>query len=439
MESGIDWWMTMKFNYSLRSRITITFCLFGAILGFVYATVVYISLDYIDDNLVNTRLEQEFTHLGIVYQSTAGPLIPTSPNIKVYRGTDSMPADVKRLVSGISEGVHEKHHDDIEYHIGVKVFPGRIEPLYLLFDVSSLEFTEIRKIRIGLVLAGCVAFVTFLGLWVGILLSKSVIVPVVHLADQVKQLEPENLPGHLSESFTNDEVGVLAKALDQTVQRIRYFVERERRFTRDASHELRTPVTVIKGAVEILKTHTITGKRSVIRPLNRIERAVADMENLIEAFLWLGREETLLHSGETCDVVPILDKIVKQFRLLFVDKPVEIELITQEKPVLKIPPPLFQAVVANLIKNAFQSTNEGRICIRVSKDRMVISDTGNGIATCDLPVITEPYVRGEPFKDKGFGVGLAIVKRLCHRFDWYFEIESDTGKGTTIYLYFQHT
>jgi len=338
------------------------------------------------------------------------------------------------MVAGISEGLHEKYYDGIEYHIAVQVFSKRTEPLYLFFDVSALEFTETRKTRIGIILGCGVALVICLGLWMGLLLSRKIISPVAHLADQVQQLSPENLPANLSEPFTNDEVGVLATTLEKAVQRIESFLQRERQFTRDASHELRTPVTVIKGAVEVIKRQMPFEQRAVNRPMNRIERAVADMENIIEIFLWLGREEVLELSEDRCDVVQVIKKVIDQYRHLFADKSIEIELHTEAEPALHVPPPLFQTVISNLIKNAFQFTPEGKILVTVCENKIAISDTGKGIASRDLKTVTDPYVRGE--NSKGHGVGLAIVKRLCRRLDWNFDIESSAGKGTIVYLYF---
>jgi len=428
--------MTMKFQHSLQKRIVLNFCLFAAVIGVVFASAVYVSLDYVDDYLIDSRLEQEIAYLGSVYKNTTDALVPKSRNIKVYKGTTAMPPHTIKMVAGIGEGIHEKYYDGIEYHVAVKTIPGRIVPLYLIFDVSTLEFTETRKIRIGIVLVVGIVMVLCLGFWIAVLLSRKIIAPIAHLADQVKRLEPGNLPVNLSESFTNDEVGVLARSLEQAVQRIESFVMRERQFTRDASHELRTPVTIIKGAVEIIEKQMSSDPTpNMLRPLRRIRRAVTDMENLIETFLWLGREDVFEHFEETCEVVPTVEKVIEQMRQLFVDKPVEIELNAEEEPVLTVPPPLFQAVIANLVMNAFQSTREGKIIISVCHDRIAISDTGDGIAACDLPAITEAWVRGD--NSHGFGLGLAIVEKVCRRFGWHFEIESDDMSGAAAYLYFQ--
>ena len=424
----------MKFHFSLKKRIIITFSLFCALLGIVYAIAVYISLDYIDDYLIDSRLKQEMTQLSVTYETTAAPLVPTSPNIKVYYGTQSMPAYVFQMVQGISEGIHERYYNDIEYHIAVKAVSGRISPLYLVFDVSILEFTETRKIRIWIVLIGGVALMTCLGFSMGAILSRSVIAPVTRLADQVKLLEPENLLEHLSESFAENEVDALARSFEQAVERIQLFVSREQQFTRDASHELRTPVTVIKGALEVMDKRMTVENKSVIRPMNRIRRAVADMENIIETFLWLGREERFEQHEGPCEVLPIIEKVIQQLRQLYADKPVEIKLEFEAEPVLDVPPPLFQAVITNLIKNAYQFTDKGKITVSVYRDHLAVSDSGSGITADALEEITEPYVRGA--NSAGFGLGLAIVKKLCHRFGWSLNIESDTEKGTVVYLYF---
>ena len=425
----------MKFRHSLRTRIIVTYCLFSAVLGTVFAIAIYVSIDFIDDNLVNTRLFQEIDQLGAQYQNNIDLLVPTSSHIEAYVGTALMPSYARQMVSGIDEGVHESYHHGNEYHIAVKVFPNRIEPLYLIYDVNSLEFTETRKLKIGIFLITGVVLLIGLGFWIGVLISRKVIAPVVHLAKQVEQSGPENLPIDLSRDFYDDEVGVLSKTLEKAMQRVDAFVNREKKFSRDASHELRTPVTVIKGAVEILKEQLVTEEKPVYRVLNRIERAVANMENIIETFLWLGREDSNINTGQDCKVLPVIEEVIEQCRHLFSEKPVEIQLVADSEPVLKVSPTPLKAVAANLIQNAMCHSLEDKITVQVCKDQIIVSDTGEGIAPRDLPSITQPYVRGN--SSKGTGLGLAIVKRLCERMGWHFEIESDVGKGTVTRFYFQ--
>ena len=170
-------------------------------------------------------------------------------------------------------------------------------------------------------------------------MSRKTIAPVVQLAELVKKTGPENLPTDFPKQFCDDEVGVLAKTLEHAMQRVEAFVDREHQFTRDASHELRTPVTVIKGAIELLKQLPGNEQRSMNRPLRRIERSVNDMESTIEALLWLAREEAAIDPGQTCDVLPVVKDVIEQHRHLLADKPVEIDIdaegnIRQSQPLL---------------------------------------------------------------------------------------------------------
>jgi signal transduction histidine kinase len=411
------------------------FCLFGTVLGGVYAAIVYFSLDKIEDHLVNRRLVQEVEYLLDWYQKNdAASASPTSPHISAFVGTDRMPDYLKQQVGGLPEGYHEFYWQGDEYHVAVKVVPQLVEPLYLLYEVSTLEFTEKRKLIIAIVLASGVVLVVVLGLWIGLILSRQIIAPVSYLAEQVAGAGPDKLPTNLSESFNDDEVGVLARALERSLQRIQEFVDREQQFTRDASHELRTPVTVIKGAIEVLRLNGFGNESAAQRPLKRIERAVKNMEHIIENLLWLAREEAANDPGQTCKALPVIKETIDHHRHLFAEKPVEISYITEGNPELKAPAAILKIVIANLIQNAYNHTAEGKVTVHIGDDCMTVTDTGDGIASCELQSVTEPHVRGK--NSKGYGLGLAIVKRLCRRFNWKFEIESEIGRGTTVRLVF---
>ena len=219
------------------------------------------------------------------------------------------------------------------------------------------------------------------------------------------------------------------------MQRVEAFVEREQQFSRDASHELRTPVTVIKGSVELLKKKLSLNDKSVNRPLERIERSVANMENIIETLLWLSREDAAVDQNQNFAVVPVVQEIIEQNRYLIGNKPVDFELVTEYELHLTMPAALFQIALTNLSRNAAQQTASGTIRVIVKNDRVLVADTGAGIDTDYLDQIAQPHTHGG--RSTGFGLGLSIVKRLCDRLDWGFEIESEVGRGTTVELIFR--
>ena len=135
--------------------------------------------------------------------------------------------------------------------------------------------------------------------------------------------------------------------------------------------------------------------------------------------------------------MPAVREVIEQNRYLIAGKPVEIDLIAKADPQLTVPSPLFQIALSNLIRNALQSTPTGNITVDVRTDRVVVSDSGVGIAAKDLKTVTQPHVRGSG--SEGFGLGLSIVSRLCDRFGWQLEIQSVVGSGTTVQLIFHPT
>jgi len=424
----------MTYRHSLRSRIIVAFCLFGAVLGIVYATAVYISLDAIDDHLIDSRLNEEVEHFISHYQRYNAYPKPTSPYITAYVGTENMPLHVLNMIDGFTEGLHEAHIDEEEYHIAIQKLQGQEKILYLFYEVSALEFTEKRKLGIRLVLIAGVALIIGLGLWIGWLTSRKVIAPVAHLSDLVNKSGPDNLPTDLSKAFFNDEVGVLAKALEQAMQRVETFVEREHQFSRYASHELRTPVTIIKGAVVLLKRKLSGEDDPAYRPLRRIERSVANMENIIETLLWLAREGLAVDQDQVLEVGSVVQETIEQNRYLIGNKPVEIAFVPEGNPQLSIPAPIFQIMLTNLIRNAIQHTASGKISVIVRDDRVIVSDSGEGMEPEALRLVTQPLSGDDRYR--GHGIGLSIVRRLCNRLDWNLEFASEPDRGTTAQLIF---
>jgi len=424
----------MTFRHSLRSRIIIAFCLFGAVLGIVYAITVYIALDLIDDHLVDSRLNEEVEHFIAHYQRYNGFPTPRSPYITAYAGTGSMPLYLLDMTEGLAEGLHEAYSAEEEYHIAIQKLPDQQTLLYLLYEVSALEFTEKRKLSIRLVLIAGIVLIIALGLWIGWLTSRKVMAPVAHLSELVNKSGPDNLPTDLSKTFFDDEVGVLAKALEQAMQRVETFVAREHRFSRYASHELRTPVTIIKGAVVLLKKKLSGEDDPAYRPLKRIERSVTNMENITETLLWLSREDVAVDQGQPLAIVAVVQETIEQNRYLIGSKPIDIEFVPEGDPQLSIPVSIFQIMLTNLIRNAIQHTASGKINVIVKNDRVIVSDTGTGMDPDDLRLDTQFPSGEDPYK--GHGIGLSIVTRLCTRLDWTLEFESQPGRGTTAQLIF---
>ena len=320
--------------------------------------------------------------------------------------------------------------------MAVKRLPHQKKTLYLFLDIGELEVTLAHKRLLTVVSVIGVCIVCVVAFFLSVMVSRRITAPLHQLLEKVKRTGPDSLPTNISESFKDEEILILTRALDRSMHRIKGFLEREKRFTRDASHELRTPVTIIRGAVEILQQNPEYRKDSIRRPLDRIDRAVRDMEEIIETFLWLGRSDAAFDPDQTCDLTEVARQIVDSYGETAVKKGIHIELREDAAPLLSAPPAIPSIVLSNLLRNAIHFTPSGEVSITIQKDRLRVADTGRGISSEVLSRVTKPHVKSR--SSPGFGLGLDIVKRLCERFGWTLDIQSREGCGTEAVWVFGH-
>ncbi len=168
----------------------------------------------------------------------------------------------------------------------VEVVDGR---RYVLLQDQS-DFEERERVLFAVVLVGFVlslALAVFLG-WV---LARKVMAPVVRLARQVRHRDQLlGLAPPLAPDYAADEVGELAVAFDATLGRLRQALSRERLFTSDVSHELRTPLMVLASSCELLLENPAIDQRGRAQ-VERIARACEEMRELVQTFLMLARAQ----------------------------------------------------------------------------------------------------------------------------------------------------
>jgi signal transduction histidine kinase len=417
----------------MRFRLAMGVFLVGVVTACIYSAIFWSFLSKHYATVVPKLLKHE-KELFLDQYSKDVNTPPPNSSIKGYIGTDLMPPSLRQQVEGLAEGIHEIRDNGL-YYIAVQALPDRKELLYLISSKTSnnkrwmLE-RKIRKIR-EIFIGGLIPVIGVV-IWMSLLASRRIIAPLTRLANLVGKAEPGNLPKDLSKEFANDELGMLARTFESTMSRLDKFIEREQQFTRDVSHELRNPVTVIKGALELLKQVPDCSEGS--NYFKRIERSVNSMEGVVETLLWLAREDTPMDLAQTCAVLPVVQESIRTNRHILDGKPVEVELVPEANPSIADCGKALAITISNIVQNAFYFTSKGKVALYVRDDRVEVVDTGIGIEINDLDQVTEPYVKGEA--SQGFGMGLAIVDRLCARCGWHLEIDSEVGRGTRVLLIF---
>jgi signal transduction histidine kinase len=327
----------MKYRHSLRHRIILAFSVFGVLLSLLFGILVMMTIAITEDKIFENRLRSEVNGFLVRYQHDKSVALPRSAYMQGYLGTDDMPRFVKEMVGGLTDGYYETGGPySIEgpenYHLAVKKMPEDDQYLYVLFDVGTMAFEEKYELFIFIILLVITVIVICIGVGIGIIIARKVIAPVTELAGHVACSGPDNLSVDLVGRFADDEIGLLARNLEQSMRRIQSFILREKQFTRDASHELRTPLTVIKGALELIEQLPAYQEKSLQRPIRRIERAVKGMALTVETFLWLALEESGQEKEHTCEVLPVVRDAYCEYCDLFKDKMIETELYQQGCP-----------------------------------------------------------------------------------------------------------
>jgi two-component system phosphate regulon sensor histidine kinase PhoR len=255
------------------------------------------------------------------------------------------------------------------------------------------------------------------------------------------------LSGHgtLLQDAQGKQIGALIVLNDVT--RLRRLEEIRRDFVANVSHEIKTPITAIKGFVETLREGAVKNPDDAERFLGIIEKHVERLEAIIEDLLSLSRIErgTEREENELVEnsVKDVLDTAIQVCEVGAVARKIDIELSCPENLFAKMEPRLLEQAVVNLLDNAVKYSNE-ESSIRVEASQgegeiiLSVRDEGCGIEKKHLSRLFERFYRVDKARSRqlgGTGLGLAIVKHIAQAHGGHVNVESTPGKGSTFSIY----
>lgn len=424
----------MKTDTGINQRLLNAFILQAVLISVVALLAVYAARFVIGDILIQRALDDEASHYWARYDADKTAPRPDTYNLTGYLNPNDkiIPAEILNLEPGLHK-LSDSHSDF--YIVHVSEHDGHT--LYLEFD--GQQVSELALFFGVFPLAGFL-IVIYLSGWVSYRLLSQVVSPVIKLAKALEDLDPssEEFSEKLKQALPDNvdqEVAVLARALSDLSDRIVSFVVRERNFTRDASHELRSPITVIKIASDFLLEDNSLSEAQ-IRPLLRIKNNAADMEELIEALLILARESDKELSWEPVCINDVVAEEIDRTNNILLDKPVVVNFEEKNKLFINGSDKVLSVLIGNLIRNAFSYTDEGNVNILITGDDLIIEDSGIGMHKDDVEQMFKPFKQGKNKPRGGYGVGLTIVKMLSDRFNWPIDIDSQLGYGTKVTVKF---
>jgi len=300
------------------------------------------------------------------------------------------------------------------------------------FEGVLHEFYSVLYVALPIVLA----LAALGGYW----LSSRALGPVDQIIDEARAIDPANLAARLSVPASGDELQRLSETLNQMLGRVEQSVQQMRRFTADASHELRAPMTLVYTAAQFALRRE-RSPQELTGSLQKVLREAKRCTQLINQLLWLARSDAGNSRMELApaDVAALVGEVVNEVMVLAADKGLSVSTSFRETSIhALIDEVSFRRMLLILLDNAIKYTSTGGIIVRVMEDAtdvaVAVADTGPGIPADDLPFIFDRFWRTDKVRSRdagGTGLGLAIAREIAEGHRAKLTVESSFGHGST--------
>ncbi len=266
-------------------------------------------------------------------------------------------------------------------------------------------------------------------------LSRRALTPLTQMVASARGLDAADAGWCLEKAGTGDELDELGDAFNDLLSRLHVAYERQRRFSGDASHQLRTPVTVLIGQIEVALRQDRSGEE-YRRILNSALGRAVQLGRIVDALMFLGRAEAESQLPE-CETVELDRWVAAYLANRLATGELVRGVLRADGARVRAHPPLLSQLLDNLLDNARLHGMSGSP-IAVETTRMgrgvilAVEDAGLGIQPEDLPHIFEPFYRSAQTRRRGIsgvGLGLAVVHRIAVAFGGTVSVRSEPGRG----------
>lgn len=417
---------------SLRKRLALPFGLLGLVISALLSALAFGLAADIEEHAIRRVLLTEMESFRNRKERNPAALPPSATLIQ----GDFLPSASFPSIAAptSSAGAFQRQQiDGRNYTVLVGDIAG--EPYALLYDRTV---SESGLVDLGWALAAGTLLMGALSALIGHIAAGEVVRPIRRLLTEISERSAAMNPragapvSFSAEGYPANEIGQLVRALDEFALRLHGFVQRETFFAADVSHELRNPIAVIRGTVEVLAESSELSDSARER-LRAIQRRAGRMGEILEAMLLLAREDDR-YADPACAMVEVIEEAIADCEQWLVNRPVEVVLEIIDRPIVSVERPLAYVVLSNLLRNACAHTRQGCITVQLMSDRVEIIDTGIGIPEERFPGIFQRHVKGE--ESVGSGLGLSIVSRIADKIRWDISVKSRSGTGTHVVVRF---
>ena len=404
--------------------------LIAATSSLFYFVFVVAIVNRLQDSMLTTLVGHEIDE--IVTELVIDPSIkmPKTASVQAFLLSREDDTPIPDFLRKLTSTVHS------EVSVGDKIYHAVVLDVHNDRIFLAFEMTEIYKNSqhlLKLLIGGGILTVCFL-LMGGIWLSKKFLSPVSNLAEELANINPNERNIRIEKEYRDYEVGLIAHSFDQFMKRMDDYVEREQSFTAAISHELRTPVAVIGTSIDLLELKGISDQQK--GAFKRIKVSTDYMAQVIESLLFFARNfyDKVDQSLPAIKLSHVCKKILKQYEELAADKKLTLEFNKEFETKVRILDNHIEIILGNLVRNAINNTEQGRVIITENENGFSVTDTGRGMQQVEIDFVMEKSKK-VPLNSTS-GLGLYLVTNICRYYGLKLEVESSLGKGTQFSVIF---
>lgn len=433
------WGIKLKFN-SLKTRVLIWF---GTI-SFVVLALFSLSFNYFLDKSINNNIKSKLEFLAHKYEDhiatqNIGIAIIKDGKIKI-KNSDFTLQNFQHYLHQKKHFFILEHTQDDDYIDALyieKIGTKKIMVFQKDIDNKIENFQDILLFLIPILL--------LIFIFLASKMLDKILLPINKLINATQDISVTKFTKSIEIPKEDDEIKELVTSFNAMIKRLQEGIESLDRFNSDVSHELKTPLTVIQGEIELLLRKR-REPSEYENSLETIQTQSKQIEFIVKQLLLLTKytQENIEDSFEECSLDSLLIGVIDKFQIQLQEKYIKLDIEVIEPIVMQANPVLMESIFSNIIDNAIKYTpDDKKISVLLYKDskiHFIVKDEGIGIEKKYLSKITERFYRVDSSRNKkidGFGLGLSIVKNsvLMHVGD--IEIESDEGNGTTVKVIFK--
>jgi len=312
------------------------------------------------------------------------------------------------------------------------------------FVQVAIQEKEITKTLDNVARWICVSIpvLLLLSFLIGLFLTRKLIKPFAVISESAQRISIKELnENRLPVINSQDELGMLTIAINQLLDRLNDAINSQQQFVADAAHELRTPLAIIQGEIEITLRTTCDMEEygdTLKSNLEEVHRLSAITENLI-ALTRLDVGKQILDK-ENLNLIELVQSVIDRFLIVLHGRQISCSF-SQTEPISFVGnKACLQQLLINLLDNAIKYSPDGSsVTITLTQDnenvKISIADEGIGILSTEIPLIFNRFYRVDKSRSshiKGSGLGLAIVKSIVDLHQGTIEVKSEEGKGSVV-------